>query len=152
MSNHDTYQRKIKETGETITVRLLICHKCRVSLAVLPDFLLPKKHYSANEIESVAMQREAGSSVYDIDTPAKVCTVRRWLAEIPGKLEGQISRLKSLAMEHGPCPISEAAFAGLTLMEQLRLIVQKLPRIKFSGNLLGYAGIYTQSLAVPGSK
>ena len=65
-------------------VHILICHKCKKSKSVLPDFLLPNKHYSADEIESVLLQA-IDTAVYDIDTPASVSTVRRWLDEMDGE-------------------------------------------------------------------
>jgi len=151
MAFHDTYPRTIKETGEKIDIQRLICYECRSTIAILPDFLLPNKHYSANEIESVILQSEAGSSVYDIDTAAAVCTVRRWLSGIPEKLTEQVSKLKSLAIENYACPISEVTHKDLSLMEQIRHISQRLPKIRYSGNLLGYAGIYSQSLAAANS-
>ena len=151
MALHDKYPRTIKETGEKIVIHRLICHKCRKTIAILPDFLLPNKHYSADEIESVIMQREAGTCIYDIDTPAGVCTVRHWLAEIPKSIAGWVSKLKFLAMERYACPVSETVLCGLPLMEQVRHMSQKLPRIRHSGNLLGYARIYVQSHAAPNS-
>lgn len=151
MAFHDTYLRTIKETSEKISIHRLICHICHSTKAVLPDFLFPYKHYSADEIEFVVMKREKRISVYDIDTSASICTVRRWLGEMRKKATAWISKLKSLAIERFACPISEAALYDLTLIEQIEHISQKLPKIKFSGNLLGYAALYTQSLAAPDS-
>ena len=144
MAFHDTYTRKIKETGDKVVIHILICHTCRKTSAVLPDFLLPNKHYSANEIESVIMQAADGVGVYDIDTPASVPTIRRWLGEMTdadGKLQAWVSGLKTLAIDKG-CAISEIIMAELPLIEQLGKFVHALPKIRFSGNLLGFAGIY----------
>lgn len=78
MMLHDKYMRTVKETGDQILIHRLICYKCKYTIAVLPDFLLPHKQYSANEVEAVLL--DAGMmSVYDIDTDASVYTVRRWI-------------------------------------------------------------------------
>ena len=146
MAFHSTYPRTIKETGEKVVIHILICHKCKKTIAVLPDFLLPNKHYSANEVESVILQVADGVATYDIDTPASVSTTRRWIREMndeSGRLQEQVSRLKILAISHG-CAISEIILAGLPLIEQIMEFVQVLPKIRFSGNLLGYANIYLQ--------
>ena len=143
MSFHDTYERTIKETGEKVIIHTLICHKCRKSKSVLPDFLLPNKHYSAKEVESVLLQA-VDEAVYDIDTPASVSTVRRWLGEMDGengKLAGWVSGLKTVAIEQG-CAVSEVTLAELRLIEQVGEFVHALHKIHFSGNLLGFAGIY----------
>ena len=145
---HSTYTRTIKETGEKAVIHILICHKCGYSTSVLPDFLLPNKHYSANEVESVIMQAADGVGVYDTDTNASVSTVRRWLGEWcseGGKLQKSVNRLKMLAYSQG-CAVSEIILADLPLIEQLKEFVYALPKIHFSGNLLGFAGIY-----LPGS-
>jgi hypothetical protein len=141
---HDTYKRTIKETGEKVVIHILVCHKCGYRTSVLPDFLLPHKHYSANEIEAVIMQAADGVAVYDIETPASVSTVRRWLGEMNGeggKLREWVSGLKTLAIAQD-CAISEITMAELPFVEQLREFVHALPKIRFSGNLLGFAGIY----------
>ena len=78
---HDKYPRTIKETGDQISVYRLICYQCKSTVAVLPDFLLPYKQFSAGEIEAVLI--DSGSmSVYDIDTDASVYTVRLWLKSL----------------------------------------------------------------------
>ena len=143
MSFHSKYERTIKETGEKVVIHILICHKCGMSKSVLPDFLLPNKHYSAAEVESVLLQA-VDEAVYDIDTPASISTVRRWLGEMDGeggKLAGIVSGLKTVAMEQGRA-VSEVTLAGLRLIEQVGEFVHALLKIHYSGNLLGYAGVY----------
>jgi len=148
MLQHDRYRRGIKETGEKIEIQRLICPECRGTTAVIPDFIMPYKHYSANEIESVIMQSE-NMPVYDIDTSASVDTVRRWLGEMKGKMSEWVSRLKVLAAERYASPVSEVILASLSLIEQIRELSQKLPRIKWAGNLLGYAGIWLSQRPLP---
>jgi len=46
---HDNYKRHvhINEMVEWITIQRVICHKCKRTHAVIPDFIRPYKHYSA---------------------------------------------------------------------------------------------------------
>ena len=148
MVKHARYTRGIKETGEKISIQRLICRECNSTVSLLPDFLLPYKQYSANEIESVIIDSET-TGIYEIDTPASVYTVRRWIKEMSGQITAWISMLKTLLIGVYGLGYSEAALAGLPLIEQIRELSKKLPRIKHSGNLLGYAGIYAASHPVP---
>jgi hypothetical protein len=150
MAIHDSYKRGIKETGEEIIIIRLICYKCEETQAILPDFLLPYKQYSANEIEGVIMDAET-LGVYEIETEASVYSVRRWIKEIGEKMLGWISGLKVMIIEmlgYGP---SEINLADMPYIEQIRKLTQRLPKIKASGNLLGYAMMYVSKLGIPNS-
>ncbi len=141
MAVHDHYKRKIKETGEEILIYRFICYKCRKTVAILPDFLLPYKQYSANEIEVVLFDSES-MGVYDIETDASVYTVRRWLKGMHKQIEVWISLLKAQVFKMENKMISEISLYGLSLMEQLTTLTNKLPKIQSCGNKLGYAAIY----------
>jgi len=147
LSYHGAYFRKIKETGEKLKIQRLICKRCNNdfgggTVSILPDFLLPRKHYSANEIESVVKQNEEGVAVYDIETEASVPTVRRWLHEMKETMQKWISLLKTIVMEETKGFISEAILAPLPQTEQLSELLDKLRPIKYSGNVLGRANIW----------
>jgi hypothetical protein len=148
MKNHGQYTRGIKETGEEIKIQRLICGECRKTASILPDFIIPHKQYSAVEIESVIIESET-AGVYEIETAASVYTVRRWLKEMKGKIQAWISVLKGMMVGIYGIGYSEAEMAGRTPIEQIREIYKKLPKIKFSWNLLGYAGIYTAGQPIP---
>jgi hypothetical protein len=148
MKNHAHYTRRIKETGEEIEIQRLICRECKETISVLPDFLQPNKQYSAKEIEAVIIESET-ADIYEIETPASVYTIRRWIKEMKGKIQGWISILKAIMVMKYGIGYSEAEMAGQTPIEQIREIYKKLPKIKFSGNLIGYAGIYTSGQAIP---
>jgi ribosomal protein S27AE len=150
MAMHDNYQRGIKESGEKIQIMRLICNKCGGTQAILPDFLLPYKQYSADEIEAVIMDAET-NDVYEIETKASVYTIRRWIKELSEKMKSWISVMKAILIEmHGYTP-SEISMAGMTPIEQIRELKQQLPKIKASGNLLGYASMYAVKLGIPNS-
>ena len=144
MCPHAQYKRTIKETEEKIWIQRLICHICRKTESILPDFLQPYKQYSANEIESVIIQAET-TDIYDIETTASVYTVRRWLKTVRKKVTTSVSLLKTLVLGKVLKTLSEIELAELTLLEQIKLLAQYLPKVQNSGNMLGLADILTSS-------
>jgi len=142
MGYHCSYPRQIKENGVTIRINRLICQNttCNKTQAVLPDFVAPYKHYSANEIESVLLD-SIDTEPESIDTPASIATVRRWLNDYETKTTDWISNLKAILLSQTGKLISELRFNG-HFMDHLALILEELPPIKKSGNVLGAALIY----------
>jgi hypothetical protein len=139
---HGQYKRGIKETGEKIWIQRLKCPECKKTTAILPDFIRPYKQYSANEIEEVLIAAET-TSVYDIETPASVYTVRRWLKTERPKAQRSVSLLKALAYDSLTRIPSEVELSGLPLIEQIKHITSCLPKIKHSGNMLGLSDMLT---------
>ena len=107
MKQHSIYERGIKETGERIEITMVWCSACKIYHALLPDFLLPKKHYSGNEIESVLIDSET-ESTKDIETEASESTVRRWIKETGERVKRSVGILKYLYKQLGKA-ISELA-------------------------------------------
>ena len=147
MKHHDQYARGIKETGEKILINRLICPICRCTIAVLPDFLLPYKQYSANEIEAVLIDAET-INVYGIETKASVYTVRRWIKTMQPRVTAWISLLKTRAVELTGNAVSEVRLAGLGLISQIQCLSEYLPKIRYCGNMLGFASIYLCNYAM----
>jgi len=155
---HSTYQRGIKETGEVVTIHVMICHECAkasksdskkgCTVAILPDFLSPHKHFGADEIETVVFQNDEDTPVNDIDTAASPYTVNRWLKEFGEKIGGWISNLKYIAIERD-CVVSECALKELSAVESLKILLEALPRIKSCGNLLSRALLWWQTRSSP---
>ena len=148
MEYHCRYHRNIKEKGITIWINRLKCQNtaCNKTLAVLPDFVAPYKHYSANEIESVLLG-SIDTEPESIDTPASLATVRRWLSDYKTKTTDWISNLKAILLLLTGKLISELRL-NCHFMEQLTLILEELPPIKKSGNVLGAALIYISAYAL----
>ena len=155
---HSTYQRGIKETGEVVTIHVMICHECAkasksdskkgCTVAILPDFLSPHKHFGADEIETVVFQNDEDTPVNDIDTAASPYTVNRWLKEFGEKIGGWISNLKYIAIERD-CVVSECALKELSAVESLKILLEALPRIKSCCNLLSRALLWWQTRSSP---
>jgi hypothetical protein len=149
MAKHSKYERGIKGTGAQITIIVVWCSKCKKWHALLPDFLLPYKHYSGNEIESVIID-SAEEPVDHIQTEASEATVRRWIKQIGARVTQAISILKYLFRRAGQA-VSEVAIDTGPGYSELEQILEMAPSfVKFSGNKLGLANIWlgTNAMAV----
>jgi len=141
MARHSSYERGKKETGEKLTITIVWCSKCRKWHALLPDFLLPRKHYSGNEIESVIID-SATLPVNQICTEASEATVWRWIEQVGDRIRQAVSLLKYIFGRAGQA-VSEAAIDAGHCYEELELILEKAPQeIRCSGNRLGLANIW----------
>ena len=141
MRRHSSYVRGIAETGEEIEITMVWCRKCKNWHALLPDFLLPNKHYSGNEVEDVIIASGTESAL-QIETKASESTVLRWIREIGEGIGRAIGIIKYEFLRIGS-GISEIAIDAKTDYGRLEQILEMAPReIKYSGNKLGLANIW----------
>jgi len=141
MKRHSSYVRGIKETGEKLTIIIVRCGDCMRGRALLPDFILANKHFSANEIEAVIIEN-AEKPVGQIDTAASEPTVRRWIRQIGEGVERAVSVVKSLFAEMGQA-ISEIAINAVSGYAELEQVLEMAPeQVKYSGNKLGLANLW----------
>lgn len=141
MTKHSSYTRSIKETGEEIEITMVWCRGCNGWHALLPDFLLPNKHYSGNEIEGVIIDSATEPAIL-IETAASESTVRRWIKRVGGSIIGAVGKLKLLFGREGRA-VSEIAIAPGPCYSELEQILEMAPSpIKCSGNKLGMANIW----------
>ena len=146
MKYYIIYPRKIKETGEKIDITFVICTKCkpRHGSALLPDFLLPYKQYSAHTIEDVIKENAENEQrpIKEIDTPASEPTVRRWIKQIGGRITMAVSKIKSIFIEKKRI-ISEINLEPGHCYNELKQLLKSAPVMqKHSGNKLGLANIW----------
>jgi len=148
MTRHSSYLREIKETGDQIAITMVWCKKCRSWHSLQPDFLLPHKHYSGNEIESVLID-SATEAVNRIDTPASESTVRRWIKQTGARILQAVSILKYLFGRAGQA-LNEVAIDPDSPYNELEEVLEMAPStIKYSGNKLGLANIWLCTNSVP---
>lgn len=141
MAQHSKYMRGIKETGEKIEITMVWCSKCRVWHALLPDFLLPNKHYSGNEIESVIID-SATEPVVLIETAASESTVRRWIKQTGERIRQAVGILK-LLFGHGGQAVSEVVIEPGPPYNELEQVLEVATNeVKCCGNRLGTANIW----------
>ena len=142
MSIHSRYWRKIKETGAEIEIMVVWCRKCKKWHAVLPDFLLPDKHYSGNEIESVIIDSGA-TGIKQIETDASEATVRRWIKQIGERVTRAICILKYIF------GVSETSIKTGAAYSELEQVLENAPSgLKYSGNKLGLANLLMGTYAI----
>ena len=141
MTRHSNYDRRIKETGQSLTITVIWCKACKNYHALLPDFLLPRKHYSANEIEGVII--DSGTlPINQIDTEASESTVRRWLQQIVERIKQAVGILKYLFGRAGQA-VGETAIDAGHCYSELEQVLEKAPReVRYSGNKLGLANLW----------
>ena len=141
MTRHSSYERGKKETGEKLTIMIVWCSKCKKWHSLQPDFMLPQKHYSGNEIEGVVI--DSGTiSADEIDTEASYSTVRRWIKQIGERVRQAVSKLKYLFWRTGKA-VSEVEIEAGHCYSELEQVLEMAPKpVKCSGNKLGLANIW----------
>ena len=141
MHRHSRYYRGIKETGQKIEVTMVWCSKCRKWHSLLPDFMLPNKHYSGNEIEGVVID-SADTEAKLIETCASESTVRRWIKEMGERIRHAVGILKYHFRRMG-IGISEAGIDSGPAYSELEQILPLAPKeLKCCGNKLGLANMW----------
>jgi len=148
MRYHSSYVRAIKETGQKLRITVAWCSACEKWHALLPDFLLPRKHYSGNEIEGVII--DSGTlSADEIDTEASYSTVRRWIKQIGESIGLAVSKLKYHFGRAGQA-LSEAEIDAGHCYGELEQVLEMAPEpVKCSGNKLGLANIWLGATGIP---
>ena len=141
MKAHSSYERGKKETGERLTITIIRCKACNKGHVLLPDFILPRKHYSGNEIEGVIID-SATVPVDKIETEASMPTVRRWIRQVGESVVRACGIIKYLFGCMGAA-ISEVSIEPGPGYAELEQILEKAPRqLKSSGNRLGLANLW----------
>jgi hypothetical protein len=149
MRRHSCYERGIKETGESITITVVWCRKCKKWHALLPDFIQPYKHYGGNEVESVVIDSATEPAVKLIETSASEATARRWIKQIGDRVRHAVGMLKYLFGREGKS-VNEVAIDPGPCYSELEQVLEMAPRaIKCSGNKLGLANIWLGTGRIP---
>ena len=90
--------RHCNEPTDRILIHRMLCRICNRLHTVLPDVLVPHKHYGASEIEAVLESEVRSDEVSD-------STVARWWRWIQGneaQIEGVLQSLKLKAEDNPP--------------------------------------------------
>jgi Domain of unknown function (DUF6431) len=99
---HGSYPRTVTEPThtQTIPVKRLLCTACRHTLALLPTFCLPFRHYRTAAIQTVLTLRTEGRASWSAiarrfapaDVPTRT-TSREWVDAFTGASARYLSRL-----------------------------------------------------------
>jgi hypothetical protein len=141
MKRHSSYIRGKRETGEKIKVIFVMCGNCKHGHALLPDFILPYKQYSANEIEGVIIESKY-IPIDQIETAASESTARRWITCVCNRIERAVSILKRIFMELNKI-VSEIRLDAGFCYDELEQLLEMAPgSVKNCGNKLGLANLW----------
>jgi len=149
MRRHSSYSRGIKETGQRIQITIVGCRACKNYHALLPDFLLPNKHYSGGEIEGVIIESEE-RPIDHIETAASESTVRRWIKQVGERIKQAVNILKYLFFMKAGQLMSEIRIDPGHCYSELEQVLERAPRaVKYSGCKLGLANIWLGTNKTP---
>lgn len=144
---HGSYERHIHiaDTIEHIPIQRVKCSCCNKTHAVIPDFISPRKHYSACDIESALNDLEEGLKPEKVESEASIQTVRRWWAEYKDKLPQAVGALRSLLFRVFDKTVNELLMMGLKGTALLVRILEAFPPIDSGGFVMGEANMWLSS-------
>lgn len=144
MKYHSNYLRHV-HIGilvEWINIYRFKCTDCNRTHAILPDFISPRKHYSASDIELTLKDVQDGIMVDEIEVRPSISTVKRWMMEFGEKVQQAAGALKSLLYTLFDKVIGEISLFKLQSFELLSRILQEFPEIECSDITIGEANIW----------
>ncbi|MBA1333956.1 MAG: hypothetical protein HPY66_0349 [Firmicutes bacterium] len=144
---HGSYERHvhISDTIEYIPIQRVKCNDCNKTHAVIPDFISPRKHYSACDIELAVNDLEDGLKPEQIESEASIQTVRRWWAEYKDKLKQAAGALRSLLFRVFDKAVNELSMMGVKGLTLLERVLSAFPPIESSNLIMGEANLWLAS-------
>ena len=144
---HGSYPRHIEdEEGNSADgwVAQLHCDNCNVYPALIPDFIMPHKHYKASVIEWVIAENEAGRNVERTGgCSADASTMRRWVRQFGYRGPKAVGWLLSIMLSLYERQISLLELQNRTLLKQLARLLREYPVPKGCGVVGGVNIILT---------
>jgi hypothetical protein len=141
---HASYPRHIKDeegNREDGWVAPVNCAACKKYPALIPDFIMPHKHYKASVIEWVITERESGKNVEHLDgCAADISTMRRWTRQFGERGARAVGWLLSLLLTLYEQQISLLELQNRTLLKQLARLLREYTPPK-SGGVIGGVNI-----------
>jgi len=141
---HSSYRRYLQDeesNREQGWVAQVHCAACGKYPALLPEFIMPYKHYEAGVIEGVIAESENGVNVEKSGgCAADASTMRRWVKQFRERGAQAVGRLLSLLLELYNRHISLLKLQNRTLLKQLARLLREFPKpIPKNGNIVGKA-------------
>jgi len=121
------------------------CALCKIYPALLPDFLMPYKHFKAQVIEEAILEAEEkeerregeDSEELDLsDCPADDATIRRWINQFKERGARAVGFLLSMLFRVYERHISMLELQNKGLLKQLAHLLQQFP-IPGAGTIIG---------------
>jgi hypothetical protein len=141
---HGCYRRHTKnEEGTRVYgwVAQAHCANCDKYPALIPEFIMPYKHYKAEVIERVIAESEKGKRVeYLGGCAADVSTMRRWVSQFRKRGAIAVGWLLSILLNLYERQISLLILQNKTLLKQLSRLLYEFPKPK-TGGIIGRTNI-----------
>ena len=126
---HSCYQRHCRdESGERQHgwVAQGHCVACNSYPALIPEFIMPHKHYKAEVIEGVVTSSEEGVSIEQKGgCAADVSTMRRWIKQFKERGTLAVGWLLSTLITLHDIHVSTIELRGLALLKQLARLLRE---------------------------
>ena len=141
---HDIYDRHIIDEDGCWHWGWVVqsyCKDCKVYPSILPDFIMPHKHYSAVVIESVISEAESGGVIEQFGgCAADVSTMRRWIKQFNVRGAAAVGWLISALFEVYERNLRVFELQQKTLLRLLARLLHEFPNYN-GGSIFGTVNI-----------
>jgi len=104
------------------------CIACKSYPAILPDFIMPHKHYMTEVIEAVISESESGRIIERFDgCAADVSTMRRWIRQFKTRGAAAVGWLLSALFELYNRHLNAIKLQNKKLLELLTRLLREFP-------------------------
>ena len=103
------------------------CATCNVFPSLIPSFLMPHKHFSAEVIESALKRSEGGPGLGSGDCPANDSTIYRWISQFRERGTRAVGWLLSTLLAVFGRHVSMLELRNRGLLGQLGRLVREFP-------------------------
>jgi hypothetical protein len=138
---HGCYQRHFIDDGgnrHNGWIAQSCCRICRVYPSLIPDFLMPHKHYKAEVIEKAIFEAEEKEVLSYCS--ADDSTMRRWVNQFKERGSQAVGWLLSALFILYNRHISTVELHNKSLLEQLAVLLREY-RIPWNGSIIGRVNI-----------
>jgi hypothetical protein len=101
------------------------CKECGKYPTIIPDFLMPHKHYETNVIEDTVMDPEE-DELFLVDCPAEDSTIRRWLGQWQKRGPRAVGWLQSLLFRMFGRQLGLLGWDEQNIRRQLKRLLKEL--------------------------
>lgn len=132
---HGNYTRKtIDSLGNALNLEIIQSRcknkDCCKTHALIPDFIMPYKHYSLETIEMVLSEIEKTGKLNNLNCPAEDTTIRRWYNEFKERGQLALGWLLNLLFEVYQKNLSLLKLHNLSLLKSLERVVKEFFELK----------------------
>jgi hypothetical protein len=116
------------------------CAACGKYPALIPDFIMPYKHFGAGVIETTIARIEEGRGLGLSGCSASGSTIYRWIAQFKERGPQAVEGLLTALLTTYDCQISELEMQNRGLLKQLARLLREFP-VPEDGKIIGRANI-----------